>query len=249
MVRFLAVALLCAVAAAVFAEDTVYKSGKSRTNLIELYTSEGCSSCPPAERWLSMLKNSPGLWEEFVPVAFHVDYWDYIGWKDPFAKHEYSQRQRRYAAEFSESTVYTPGVRVAGFEWRGWRSEPEPLKNADSNTAGQLSLTLKPDRKISAEFAPPEQSSNKARQLTLALLGLGITSQVARGENKGRELHHDFVVLATTTLSGSTKNGKTHWRGTLPQAGVSAPEYALAAWVSEGGSQVPIQAVGGVLAN
>src|SRR5213592_2728274 len=63
---------------------TFQSSGK-QTALIELYTSEGCSSCPPAETWLSRLKESPGLWKDFVPLAFHVDYWDYLGWGDPWA--------------------------------------------------------------------------------------------------------------------------------------------------------------------
>ena len=85
-----------------------FSSSVERVALVELYTSEGCSSCPPADRWLSQLNSSDKLWDNFVPVAFHVDYWDYIGWKDRFASKAYSQRQRRYAKEQGERTVYNP---------------------------------------------------------------------------------------------------------------------------------------------
>ena len=83
------------------AENFKFESTSQQTALLELYTSEGCSSCPPADRWLSKLKNEEGLWTRFIPVALHVDYWDYIGWKDRFASPEYSNRQRKYAKEQS----------------------------------------------------------------------------------------------------------------------------------------------------
>ena len=89
----------------VLAEGVSYRSGVQQTGLLELYTSEGCSSCPPADRWLSSLKDDDGLWQELIPVAFHVDYWDYLGWRDRFAARDFSQRQRRYAAEQSMRTV------------------------------------------------------------------------------------------------------------------------------------------------
>ena len=96
------------------AENLSYESSAKRTELLELYTSEGCSSCPPADRWLSKLLQDQALWTAFIPVAFHVDYWDYIGWKDRFARSTYSQRQRRYAREQSLRTVYTPGFILNG---------------------------------------------------------------------------------------------------------------------------------------
>ena len=74
-----------------------FQSPERQVALVELYTSEGCSSCPPAESWLSGLKEKPGLWSEFVPVAFHVDYWNYLGWRDKWSSKEYSDRQRDYA--------------------------------------------------------------------------------------------------------------------------------------------------------
>ena len=97
------------------------KSPATQVDLIELYTSEGCSSCPPADRWVSSLQNEPGLWRDFIPVAFHVDYWDYIGWPDRFASPAFTARQYVYAQQQSMRTVYTPGFFNNGKEWR-WRS-------------------------------------------------------------------------------------------------------------------------------
>ncbi|MDQ3115241.1 MAG: DUF1223 domain-containing protein [Verrucomicrobiota bacterium] len=76
-----------------------------RTHLLELFTSEGCSSCPPAEAWLSKLKDDPGLWRDFVPLAFHVDYWDRLGWRDPFASKVWTSRQYEYSARWKSSNV------------------------------------------------------------------------------------------------------------------------------------------------
>src|SRR5689334_11142529 len=70
-----------------------FQSFETQTPLLELFTSEGCSSCPPAEKWLTGLKPSSGLWKDFVPVAFHVDYWDYLGWRDPWSSKTFTDRQ------------------------------------------------------------------------------------------------------------------------------------------------------------
>src|SRR5262249_27401056 len=95
-----------------------FQSSEVQTALVELYTSEGCSSCPPAEAWLSRLKDDSALWKNFVPVAFHVDYWDYLGWRDPWAATSFSERQRSYADSWSAVSVYTPGFVLNGKEWR-----------------------------------------------------------------------------------------------------------------------------------
>src|SRR5580700_10527630 len=85
-----------------------FQSAEAQTALVELYTSEGCSSCPPSESWLSRLKEKPGLWNEFVPVAFHVDYWDYLGWRDKWSNKQFSDRQRAYAGVWASENIYTP---------------------------------------------------------------------------------------------------------------------------------------------
>ncbi len=99
--------------------NAVFTSPERQVRLIELYTSEGCSSCPPADRWLSGLLTESHLWSSVVPIAFHVSYWDYLGWRDPFASEEYAKRQRIYAS-YGGTNVYTPGFFVNGREWRGF---------------------------------------------------------------------------------------------------------------------------------
>lgn len=227
----------------------VLESGPEQVELIELYTSEGCSSCPPADRWLSRLKQSSQLWKDYVPVAFHVGYWDYIGWKDRFAKNEYTQRQRRYAAEFGENTVYTPGVRLNGHEWRSWRRVGLNIPDTGPDqTPGILKVKISDVGQFTASFEPNQTDTKvSSAQLTLVLLGQSLSSDVTRGENRGRKLNHDFVALANTTLSKQHNNQQIQWSGQLPRTDVNAEEYAIAAWVSYDGRQYPIQTVGGVI--
>lgn len=134
------------------ADGVWFESTKEQTGLLELYTSEGCSSCPPADRWLARLKEHPDLWRSFIPMALHVDYWDYIGWQDRFASAAHSKRQRRYAQEKSLTTVYTPGFLYNGQEWRQRRVSRE-VKFPAGNTPGILRIQLgyfRPNRRFSA---------------------------------------------------------------------------------------------------
>src|SRR5205814_1853552 len=116
--------LLCIVLAALGSLEAraaacLARSGTQTAALVELYTSEGCSSCPPADRWLSNLARTYTP-QRVIPLALHVDYWDYIGWKDPFARREFSQRQRRLSQLQRASFVYTPQVLVQGTDFRAW---------------------------------------------------------------------------------------------------------------------------------
>ena len=110
--------------------------GPGTAALVELYTSEGCSSCPPADRWLSSLSaRPPGT---VVPLALHVDYWDYIGWKDPYAKREFSLRQRKLTQLQRMALVYTPQVVLQGRDFRAWGSPAfDEARGADQRPAGQ----------------------------------------------------------------------------------------------------------------
>ncbi len=222
-----------------------WTSPATRTAVVELYTSEGCSSCPPADRWLSSLKNESGLFRNFVPIAFHVDYWDDIGWKDRFASPAYSARQRRYAQSGTLSQVYTPGVVLQGNEWRHWGSSANSLQS-DAATVGPLQLSLDENGHTTLRWWPAEAASANLLG-TVVLLGADLTTQVKRGENSGRELHHDFVALGTIT--GPMVREDDHYRVTLtlPRSNNTAPRYALAGWVSNAGKLTPLQAVGGWL--
>ncbi len=215
------------------AGDLKFESGPQRTHLIELFTSQGCSSCPPAEAWLSKLKGEPRLWKDFVPIAFHVDYWDRLGWRDPFAAKEWTARQYQYSEAWKNESVYTPGFVLDGREWAG-RSVPA----AASEKSGSLKLSIINGRAFSEFVATNGEVRNV--DLHIALLGFDLTTKVGAGENSGRNLRQDFVVLSLTnqTMSG----GKTEFDfNPDPRAG------AIAAWVTLPNQLNPIQAVGGWL--
>lgn len=215
-------------------------SGVERNTLVELYTSQGCSSCPPAERWLGSLQNDPRLWHDIVPLAFHVDYWDYLGWKDKLASPAHSARQRRYSRENGLSTVYTPGFVVNGREWRRWYG----LRNLplSDGVAGRLTLQFDNDR-FSAVYRP-QAEGHTPLVFNLALLAVGIETRVTRGENAGKTLPQDFVVLQHL----QRRSSDNHWQGELklPDAAAGV-RLALSAWVSPVKSLAPLQAVGGWL--
>ena len=219
-----------------------FSSGTKQTQLIELYTSEGCSSCPPADRWLTRLKEDPGLWREFVPVAFHVDYWDYIGWTDRFAKPSHAARQRQHAKLGNVKTVYTPGFVVNGTEWRGWfRRQALPDNSSES---GSLSATLT-DGELTLSFKPSDQYSQIIA--TVAALGADSISEVSRGENANKTLTHDFAVLSQQSIGLDFDSAENKFSGA---ADIVFPDNAkaIAVWVSSQANLRPLQATGTWLA-
>jgi hypothetical protein len=131
------------------AEKLTFNSGNRQVTLLELYTSQGCSSCPPAERWLNEYVDAAELWTGIVPLAFHVDYWDYIGWEDVYASGEYGERQRSYARAGKARGVYTPGLFANGREWRGWTLRVTP--RASNREPGDLSVSVETGR-VTATF-------------------------------------------------------------------------------------------------
>jgi hypothetical protein len=165
-------------------------SGPTRTSLLELYTSEGCSSCPPADKWLSQLPPDIGV----VPLAFHVDYWDRLGWRDPFGQAAFSQRQR--ARNSGLGWVYTPQVMLDGADYRNWHHSRAPqLIREPANVELALTLTQRPERidvQVKSRLIGP--ASGEHAQLYLALYENHLSSKVAAGENAHRTLHHEHVV-------------------------------------------------------
>lgn len=217
-----------------------FRSGPASVPLLELYTSEGCSSCPPADRWLSTLVESPRLWNDIVPVSFHVNYWDGLGWKDAFARPEFTVRQKAYAALWNARTIYTPAFVLNGREWN-------PGRSAEGDApAGVLTVDRDADGALHVEFAPAGALAGGC-VAHVALLGGGFESRVRAGENAGRVLGHDFVVTALHEFPlKPTSEGR--FRGDLaPVPLPDAGRKAVAAWVSKSGSPVPLQAVGGWL--
>jgi peptide-methionine (R)-S-oxide reductase len=218
-------------------------SGPARVGLLEVYTSEGCSSCPPAETWLSELTKNDRLWKNVVPVAFHVDYWDYLGWADVFAKPEFSARQRDYAETWKSARVYTPGFVWNGAEWRGWFDRQ--MLPPTSGNPGTLTLDVSRDGAV-VRFAPAMPGGDPW-VAHVAVLGMGLSRKIGAGENHGKTLDHDFVVLGYQEFElrpdGDTWTGRGAW------SVAKHPEptrHAVAAWVSRGRAE-PTQAAGGVL--
>lgn len=221
-------------------EALQFNSGEHQTTLIELFTSQGCSSCPPAERWLGGLQQDPRLWKKLIPLAFHVDYWDSLGWKDQFANPAYSERQRRYKREGVLGVVYTPGFVVNGHEWRRWFG----LSNIPESDQRVGELKLELDGNALRARYTPVIAEEKSLILNVAVLGVGLTVDVTRGENAGKQLSQDFSVLEHRQWRST--NGE--WAVTLPEVDLAAgARPAIAAWVNRSDSQTPIQAVGGWL--
>lgn len=224
------------------AEAVTIESPEMAAVLVELFTSEGCSSCPPADAWLSRLKTSPALWTTYVPIAFHVDYWNRLGWADRFSSSEFTARQRRYAAVWQGNSVYTPEVAVGGREWRGFFNG-EPLPASPRTQPGRLKVTLR-DRTHADVVFTASGTGPRPTQVELALLGMNLESDVNRGENSGRKLRHDFVVLQMVTARLNADGQRYTASIPLPAQGKAEPT-ALAAWVTTGDAQPPIQAAGG----
>ncbi len=227
--------LLLVVTNIVNADESIeFASDNKQTMMVELFTSQGCSSCPPAERWLNKFENNKKLWNEVVPIAFHVDYWDRLGWPDPYANHAYSARQYRHQQQGHVRSVYTPGILVNGKEWRGWiRGKDFPKGNDE---AGILSFNAN-SQKVKINYS----KATKEHVLNIALLGVGIKTDVQRGENKGKQLEQEFVALSHHMYSA----GVDGWEIDLPkEASENAERYALAIWVSSMNNISPIQATG-----
>jgi hypothetical protein len=176
-------------------------TGPHTTALVELYTSEGCDTCPPADQWLSSLFAQGFRPDQVVPLALHVDYWDYIGWKDPFGKAEFSIRQRRLAQLKRPVIVYTPQIVLQGQDFRGWATDrfSEEVMRINSRPArARIALTIRAvepqaiQAELVAQLFDPAERKNAA--VYLAAYENRLASEVNAGENRGKRLEHDFVV-------------------------------------------------------
>lgn len=176
------------------------KSGATTAALVELYTSEGCSSCPPADKQLGQLSRQSGTQAVVVPLALHVSYWDAIGWKDPYAQKTFDLRQSALLANRKNHIVYTPQFFVNGNELRAWRSDLPAAIRAINSKPAALDMQLKMAGTggnvltLTADVLAREQKATGA--LYVALTENALTSAVSRGENSGVTLRHEHVVRA-----------------------------------------------------
>lgn len=175
-------------AGSAFAADTCRaESAALLIPVIELYTSEGCSSCPPADKWLSTLKGAAAE-GKVVAQAFHVGYWDYIGWVDRFAAPAYTTRQRQLAGANGLSSIYTPQLVRNGQDWHDYGralAATEPAR-------ARISLQRSGPDAFEAQVAPAEGVPRWSAYWTVT--EHGHSSKVKAGENAGELLQHDFVV-------------------------------------------------------
>jgi hypothetical protein len=178
------------------------KSPVNRVALLELYTSEGCSSCPPADRFLSSLKAAGTGDKKLIPLAFHVTYWDYIGWQDRFAKKQYDEHQRELARKNRQTSVYTPQFVLAGEDYRSYASFSEDVNRLTAEKATvDLVLTVKDkpgsdgvDRLQLSLESDISASAIEDIGIYLAVTENNLVSDVKDGENEGERLQHDYVV-------------------------------------------------------
>jgi hypothetical protein len=166
------------------------QSAARTPHLVELYTSEGCSSCPPADAWLRTLPKTGAV----VALAFHVDYWDSLGWRDRFAERRYSERQESQARRELGASVYTPQVVLDGHSWRDWYRD----RNMPAIGGGRMALQFAAERDagtlqlhINAKADPNELDAYRGY---VALTEDDLETDVRAGENRGVRLHHDHVV-------------------------------------------------------
>lgn len=174
------------------------KSGPQTAALVELYSSEGCSSCPPADQRLNALRQEAGASSLIVPLALHVTYWDQIGWKDPLAQPQFDARQAGLLRHQPRHVAYTPQFFVGGTELRNWDAQlPTAIRRINATGAPvniSLSATPGPDGKLLLEAQAAAPDARTSGELYLAISESGIVSTVLRGENRGATLHHDAAV-------------------------------------------------------
>ena len=191
------------------------RSSVNRVTVLELYTSEGCNSCPPADRWLSSLPARGLTSDRLIPLAFHVDYWDQLGWPDRMAKEQFSMRQRTQSQRNGNTVVYTPQLLLNGLDYRidsrieqrinklnGLPADAELLVRQRQTSAG---LELEIDARVMRKHEHPVQTF-------IAITEDGLESAIKAGENQGKLLHHDFVVRELWKPIAKDSLGDVHWR-------------------------------------
>jgi hypothetical protein len=191
---FILIAIL--VLAAFMFKPSPLPAAQRKAVVVELFTSEGCSSCPPADELLARLENHTANGAQIIPLGFHVDYWDYQGWRDRFSSHLYTQRQETYAARFRLGGPYTPQMVVDGQrEFVGndsGRAQAAIMQAATQAQQVDLQLSWTAAGKLLVNATSPDNVP--AAEILLAVTEDNLSSNVGAGENQGHVLHHAAVV-------------------------------------------------------
>jgi hypothetical protein len=200
---------------AIFAAMHAARAAEPVRGVVELFTSQGCSSCPPADRYLAELAKDPGL----VVLSWPVDYWDYIGWKDTFASPAFTARQKAYAAARRDEQIYTPQAVVDGVTHAVGNDRDRVQEAIDAHGKSFSAVVTITDRdgKISVDVTPKGNTGGSA---TVWLLRVLRTANVAigRGENKGRSVTYTNVVREAIPV-GEWSGGAAHFEAARPKLG------------------------------
>jgi hypothetical protein len=181
------------------AQNCSVKSPAHTVALLELYTSEGCSSCPPADKFISQLQQTSGLnSQQVIPLSLHVDYWNKLGWKDVFSNGIFTERQRWLASLASSRTIYTPEFFAAGKELRDWRINSLASIKSINATPAKAQINLQLISQTTTQIALQMdvnvlKLASTKNKLFYVLTENDLSNEIRSGENNGIRLHHDFV--------------------------------------------------------
>ncbi len=231
MKSFFALALTAMTLVAHAADVCRASSPAVAPTVVELYTSEGCSSCPPADKWLSTLKGR----SDVLPLAFHVTYWDRLGWADRYGLAEATARQYELARQAGQSGVYTPQVVANGRDWRIWPRLPDAAK------AGAPAATLARDGdRVRVSIAASTASPRLAGYW--AVTEDAHVSRVSAGENAGETLKHDHVVRLYKPVAAWNPAQEQQAELTVTR-GVPEHPRRVVFVITDAATQRPLQAV------
>jgi hypothetical protein len=252
VLRILPAAVLAFVSILSFAagESCEARSNATRVAVLELYTSEGCSSCPPADRWISALPARGFTPDHVIPLAFHVDYWDQLGWPDRLAKAQFSARQRTQSKRNRASVIYTPQLLLNGADFGQSLSDSQfgDRIGAINRLPPSAELSLR-QRTNSADVEVEldvrlKQAVAASAQTYFVITENHLQSAIKAGENQGKLLHHDFVVRQLTGPLPTQGNGHVNWKLAMAlPADWKRPDLSLVAFVQDARSGEILQAL------
>jgi hypothetical protein len=228
------------------------KSGERRVALLELYTSEGCNSCPPADEWVSKLPSKDLTSDRIVPLAFHVDYWNYLGWRDAFSQTKFTERQRQAAQINRSGFIYTPQLVLNGRDYRRgflWDGTSERIKEINqqkplADISLILSMATAGQLHVSGEILVSGAVERQNAQAYLALYENNLSNDVRAGENNGRTLHHDFVVRELVGPIAVDQHGNAQFQQTFNfNAGWKLQDSGVVAFVQNNRNGDVLQAL------
>lgn len=182
-------------------------SNTTNTVVLELFTSQGCSSCPPADQILNQVKG-----DNVIALSYHVDYWNYIGWKDPFSKATYSNKQRKYATKFNSSTIYTPQLVINGKEHivgsKRKLVNDKISEYSKKNSQSKIVITAIAKTENLIEFNYKFEGIIDEKNIRSVLVINERTTNVKRGENRNRTLVNANIVVEEQQFKLSNDIGK-----------------------------------------